>query len=140
LLARKVIGHVRDAKRSMGSGRRFKIRDREYRPEEISARMVDHARTLVESFLAERVKEETAELARAELGEIRDEWLDWAAEQHDLAVSRPRVIVTIPAYFGNNAKSATRSACEIAGVDLVRLIREPTAACMAVVRQSSWAV
>ncbi|MET7718578.1 Hsp70 family protein [Streptomyces sp. NPDC005407] len=134
MLTRRIIGHVRDAKRSMGSGRRFKIRDRAYRPEEIAARMVAHARTLVESFLAEQVKEQLAELARVELGQVRDEWLDWAAEQHDLTLSRPQVIVTIPAYFGNNAKSATRSACEIAGVELVRLIHEPTAACVAAAR------
>ncbi|MCH0561226.1 Hsp70 family protein [Streptomyces sp. MUM 16J] len=129
------IATISAAKRRMGDNHQFRIRDRRYRPEEVAARMIGHARTLVESFLSKQVKERIADLARAELGEIRDEWLDWAAEQHDLVVNRPRAIVTIPAYFRNNAKSATRSACEIAGVDLVRLIHEPTAACMAVARQ-----
>ncbi|MEU1196728.1 Hsp70 family protein [Streptomyces sp. NPDC005813] len=132
MLARRIIGHVSGAKRRMGGRSRFKIRDHTYRPEEVSARMIGHARTLVESYLADRVRERIAELARAELGEIQDAWLDWAAEEHDLVVGRPSVIVTIPAFFHNNAKAATRSACKIAGVDLVRLIHEPTAACMAV--------
>jgi len=129
------IATISAAKRRMGDNHRFRIRSRTYRPEEVAARMIGHARTLVESFLSGQVKERLADLARAELGDIRDEWLDWAAERHDLVVSRPRVIVTIPAYFHNNAKSATRSACTIAGVDLVRLIHEPTAACMAVAMQ-----
>ncbi|WP_405807022.1 Hsp70 family protein [Streptomyces sp. NBC_00210] len=135
MLARGIIGHVSAAKRRMGNRKGFQIRDRYYRPEEVAARMVRHARTLVESFLSEQVREEVAELARAELGEVRDAWLDWAAEQHDLVVSRPAAIVTIPAYFHNNAKAATQNACKIAGVELVRLIHEPTAACMAVARQ-----
>ena len=129
------IATISAAKRRMGDSHQFKIRGRTYRPEEVAARMIGHARTLVESFLSEQVKERMAELARAELGDIREEWLDWAAEHHDFVVTRPRAIVTIPAYFHNNAKSATRSACKIAGVDLVRLIHEPTAACMAVARQ-----
>ncbi|MCF3134404.1 Hsp70 family protein [Streptomyces olivochromogenes] len=135
MLARRIVGHVSAAKRQMGGRTRFKIRERTYRPQEVSARMIGHGRTLVESFLVEQVKERIAGFARAELGEIREEWLDWAAEHHDLAVSRPRAIVTIPAYFHNNAKSATRDACRIAGVEVERLIHEPTAACMAVSRQ-----
>jgi molecular chaperone DnaK len=135
VLAPRIIGYVGDAKRHMGARTSYKIGGHTYRPEEVSARLIGHARTLVEAFLTERVRERVADLARAELGEIRDNWLDWAAEQHDLTLSRPKVIVTIPANFHNNAKTATRSACEIAGVDAVRLIHEPTAACMTVARQ-----
>ncbi|WP_329260712.1 Hsp70 family protein [Streptomyces pseudovenezuelae] len=135
VLAPRIVGHVEAAKRAMGAHTRYAIGDRTFRPEEVSARLIGHARTLVESFLTERVRERIADLARAELGEIRDEWLDWAAERHDLTLSRPKVIVTIPANFHNNAKTATRDACQIAGVDAVRLIHEPTAACMTVVRQ-----
>jgi Hsp70 protein len=81
------------------------------------------------------VRERVAELARAELGEVRDEWLVSAEQQHDLRLERPRAIVTIPAYFTNNQKHATRDACEIAGVDLVRMIHEPTAASMTAARE-----
>ena len=97
--------------------------------------MIGHARGLVESFLEARVRERVGELARAELGEVREDWLDRAGHQHDLRLDRPRAIVTIPAYFTNNQKHATRDACAIAGVDLVRMIHEPTAACMTAARE-----
>ncbi|WP_370964244.1 Hsp70 family protein [Amycolatopsis sp. cg9] len=131
ILAPWVIAHIGAAKRLMGSGRSFKVRERTYRPEEVAARMIRHARGLVETFLADQVRERVGELAAAELGRVRAEWLAWTERNHALRIDRPRVVVTIPAYFGNNQKAATRSACGIAEVDLVRLVHEPTAACIA---------
>jgi molecular chaperone DnaK len=130
-LAPWLVGHIGAAKRLMGSGKHFKVRDRTYRPEEVAARMIRHARGLVETFLADRVRERVGELAAAELGRVRAEWLAWTERHHALRIDRPRVVVTIPAYFSNNQKAATRSACGIAEVDLVRLVHEPTAACIA---------
>lgn len=130
-----LVGHIDAAKRKMGRGTVYKVRDRAYRPEEVAARLIRHARGLVESFLAGQVRERVAELARAELGSVREEWLSWAERHHDLRLERARVVVTIPAYFKNNQKAATRSACQIAGVDLVRLIHEPTAACITAARE-----
>ncbi|WP_329174851.1 Hsp70 family protein [Streptomyces sp. NBC_01477] len=135
VLAPWVVGHISAAKRRMGDGIVYRIRDREYRPEEVAARLIRHARTLVEKLLHDHVKERLAELARAEIGQVRDEWLVWAAERHDFGLERPDAILTIPAYFLNNAKHATRDACAIAGVTAVRLIHEPTAACMAAAQQ-----
>jgi molecular chaperone HscC len=40
-------------------------------------------------------------------------------------------VVTVPAYFGELQRRATRDACEIAGVPVERLINEPTAAALA---------
>jgi len=131
ILAPWLVGHIGAAKRLMGSGKVFKIRERTYRPEEVAARMIRHARGLVETFLAEQVRERVGTLASSELGRVRAEWLSWAERNHALRIDRPRVVVTIPAYFTNNQKAATRSACEIAEVDLVRLVHEPTAACIA---------
>jgi molecular chaperone DnaK len=72
----------------------------------------------------------------AELGDdVPDEWLDHAQREHSLRLTRPRVVVTVPAYFHNNQKNATRDAGGIAGVEVVRLLHEPTAACLAVHRQ-----
>lgn len=130
-----LVGHIDAAKRKMGRGTVYKIRDHAYRPEEVAARLVRHARGLVETFLAGQVRERVAELARAELGAVREEWLSWAERNHDLRLDRPRVVVTIPAYFTNNQKAATHSACRIAGVELVRLVHEPTAACITAVRE-----
>ena len=134
-LAPWLIGHIDAAKRKMGRGTVFKVRDRAFRPEEVAARLIRHARGLVETFLAGQVRERVAELAHAELGAVREEWLSWAERNHDLRLDRPQVVVTIPAYFTNNQKAATHSACRIAGVELVRLVHEPTAACIAAARE-----
>lgn len=40
-------------------------------------------------------------------------------------------VVTVPAYFGELQRRATRDACEIAGVRVERIINEPTAAALA---------
>ncbi|MFD7909906.1 Hsp70 family protein [Streptomyces sp. NPDC059752] len=135
ILAPWVVGHISASKRRMGDGMSYTILDRSYRPEEVAARLIAHARTLVEKHLAGQVRERLGELAREALGQVRDDWLDWAAEHHDLTLKRGEVILTIPAYFLNNAKHATRSACEIAGVKARRLIHEPTAACLAAAAQ-----
>jgi molecular chaperone DnaK len=42
-----------------------------------------------------------------------------------------RAVVTVPAYFDDNQRSATKDACGIAGLDVPRLVNEPTAASLA---------
>lgn len=131
LLAAKVAGSITGSKRRMGTRTVYRIGERRYRPEEVAARLIRHARTLVEDFLAAAVRERVGELARAELGESPADWLSWLERHYDLRLDRPRAVVTIPAYFGNNQKHATRDACQIAGIEVVRLLHEPTAACLA---------
>ncbi|MBL7130029.1 MAG: molecular chaperone DnaK [Candidatus Omnitrophica bacterium] len=41
------------------------------------------------------------------------------------------VVVTCPAYFNDNQRQATKDAGEIAGLNVLRIINEPTAACLA---------
>ena len=41
------------------------------------------------------------------------------------------VVVTCPAYFNDNQRQATKDAGEIAGLKVLRIINEPTAACLA---------
>lgn len=41
------------------------------------------------------------------------------------------VVVTVPAYFDDNQRQATKDACRIAGLNVLRLINEPTSACIA---------
>ncbi|MEK8171010.1 hypothetical protein NKH77_19995 [Streptomyces sp. M19] len=55
----------------------------------MAARLIRHARGLVEGFLAARVRERLGELARERLGAVPDEWLAWAEHQHDLRLDRP---------------------------------------------------
>ncbi len=40
-------------------------------------------------------------------------------------------VITVPAYFGERERSATKSAAEIAGLETERLLPEPSAACLA---------
>ena len=77
---------------------RFKVRDKMYAPEEISAQVL---RKLVEDagkFLGERVTE---------------------------------AVITVPAYFNDAQRQATKDAGRIAGLEVLRIINEPTAAALA---------
>ncbi len=77
---------------------RFKIDDKQYSPEEISAMVL---RKLVED-------------ASTHLGEkITD------------------AVITVPAYFNDAQRQATKDAGKIAGLNVLRIINEPTAASMA---------
>ncbi len=42
-----------------------------------------------------------------------------------------RAVVTVPAYFNDAQRQATKDAGSIAGLEVVRLVNEPTAACLA---------
>ena len=50
-----------------------------------------------------------------------------AADLGDLAGA----VVTVPAYFDESQREATRKACELAGIPLLKLLNEPTAAALA---------
>jgi molecular chaperone DnaK len=77
---------------------RFKVRDKLYAPEEISALVL---RKLVDDagkYLGERVTE---------------------------------AVITVPAYFNDAQRQATKDAGRIAGLEVLRIINEPTAAALA---------
>src|ERR1700726_5311143 len=77
---------------------RFKVQDRLYAPEEISALVL---RKLVEDaskFLGEKITE---------------------------------AVITVPAYFNDAQRQATKAAGRIAGLEVLRIINEPTAASLA---------
>ncbi len=42
-----------------------------------------------------------------------------------------KTVITVPAHFNDNQRQATKDAGEIAGLEVVRIINEPTAACLA---------
>jgi molecular chaperone DnaK len=43
----------------------------------------------------------------------------------------PKAVITVPAFFNENQREATREAGELAGLEVVRIINEPTAASLA---------
>lgn len=52
-----------------------------------------------------------------------------SAEQH-LSLPITQAVITVPAYFNEAQRRATKDACTIAGLKCLRLIAEPTAACL----------
>jgi len=48
-----------------------------------------------------------------------------------LGHSVQKAVITVPAYFNDNQRQATKDAGEIAGLDVIRIINEPTAAALA---------
>ncbi len=52
------------------------------------------------------------------------------AEEH-FGEPQKKAVITVPAYFNDNQRAATRDAGKIAGLDVLRIINEPTAAALA---------
>jgi len=52
------------------------------------------------------------------------------AEAH-LGEPVKEVVITVPAYFNDNQRQATKDAGAIAGLEVLRIVNEPTAACLA---------
>ncbi|MER5466206.1 molecular chaperone DnaK [Streptomyces sp. NPDC002668] len=77
---------------------RFKVRDKLYAPEEISALVLRKLADDAAKQLGERVTE---------------------------------AVITVPAYFNDAQRTATKDAGRIAGLEVLRIINEPTAAALA---------
>ena len=52
------------------------------------------------------------------------------AAERELGVPVRRAVVTVPAYFNDTQRQATREAGQLAGLEVVRIINEPTAAAL----------
>ncbi len=91
-------GTIYAAKRKMGTDFKFKVRDKEFTPQQISAFILQKIKRDAEAFLGEEVKE---------------------------------AVITVPAYFNDNQRQATKDAGLIAGLEVKRIINEPTAASLA---------
>ena len=89
---------IRSVKRHMGTDWKVDIDGKEYRPQQISA------------FVLQKLKRD----AEAYLGE-----------------SVTNAVITVPAYFSDAERQATKEAGEIAGLTVDRIINEPTAAALA---------
>src|SRR3989475_302094 len=91
-------GTVVAAKRKMGTDHVFKIYDKEYKPQQISAYILQKIKRDAEEFIGEKID---------------------------------KAVITVPAYFDDNQRQATKDAGQIAGLEVVRIINEPTAASLA---------
>jgi molecular chaperone DnaK len=77
---------------------KVKVKQGEFLPQEISARILQKMKQIAEDYLGEEVT---------------------------------RAVVTVPAYFNDSQRQATKDAGVIAGLKVERIINEPTAAAMA---------
>ena len=87
-----------EAKRKMGTDHVYKIQGKEYKPQQISAFILQKIKKDAEAFTADKIT---------------------------------KAVITVPAYFDDNQRQATKDAGTIAGLDVVRIINEPTAASLA---------
>jgi len=87
-----------EIKESATGGVEIKMADRWYKPEEISAMVLQKLKADAEAKLGEPVTE---------------------------------AVITVPAYFDDSQRQATKNAGEIAGLKVRRIINEPTAAALA---------
>lgn len=85
-------------KEGPGDSVMIKMGDKDYRPAEISAKVLMKIKADAESFLGEPVTE---------------------------------AVITVPAYFDDSQRQATKDAGKIAGLEVKRIINEPTAATLA---------
>ncbi len=65
--------------------------------------------------------------------EISAEILRALRRRAEAALEKPveRAVITVPAYFDDAARTATRDAARVAGLEVLRLVNEPTAAALA---------
>lgn len=95
---------IQSVKRKMGRDEPLEVGPHAWTPEEVSARI---------------------------LGELRARMLEFAAprlEGYELRIGR--AVITVPAYFDAPQIEATRRAGELAGIEVLGLLQEPTAAAM----------
>ena len=77
-----------------------------------------------------RIKAGDKELSPPELSAMVLQKLKQSAEEH-LGQTVNRAVITVPAYFNDAQRQATKDAGQIAGLEVLRIVNEPTAAALA---------
>jgi len=77
-----------------------------------------------------RIKAAGKELSPPELSAMILQKLKQSAEEY-LGQSVTKAVITVPAYFNDAQRQATKDAGQIAGLEVLRIVNEPTAAALA---------
>ena len=122
---------VARVKRAIGQGGSYTIGSEKYTGEEIAAKIIQKIKNNAEEYLKNTVLSRSRELMNnCGLKYPEEKLIGLFNEQEDF-ISIRNVVLTVPAYYNDNQKRATRDAAEIAGLKVLRLMHEPTAAAMA---------
>jgi molecular chaperone HscA len=95
------------------------VKNYQYSPTEISAEILKYLKNL-----AEKILNQVQDDGRG----IKD---DGRGIKDDGMVEIKKAVITVPAYFDEAAKNATKLAANLAGLEVLRLVNEPTAAALA---------
>ena len=79
---------------------------------------------------SEKVKAEDKEYTPQEVSAMILQYLKGYAEEY-LGEKVTKAVITVPAYFNDAQRQATKDAGRIAGLEVERIINEPTAAALA---------
>jgi molecular chaperone DnaK len=132
LLTKSPRAIITKVKREMGTDRRFRVAGQEYRAEEISARFIHCAREAARASLRQKISARVSAIATQILGKVPPgDWISQSLEQFLPTLPLSNLVVTVPAYFNEAQKQATKTAGVLAEMTVLRLIHEPTAACLA---------
>ncbi|MEG0977236.1 MAG: molecular chaperone DnaK [Bacilli bacterium] len=88
---------ISSIKRKMGTNAKVEANEKDWSPEEISAKILGKLKSDAEAYLGEKVT---------------------------------KAVITVPAYFNDAERQATKNAGKIAGLEVERIINEPTAAAL----------
>ncbi|HNR24645.1 MAG TPA: molecular chaperone DnaK [Candidatus Bipolaricaulis anaerobius] len=93
---------VLSVKRKMGTDWRFRVK--------VNGREEEYTPEQISAFILQKIKRDAEEL---------------------LGTKITKAVITVPAYFNNLQRQATKDAGKIAGLEVLRIINEPTAAALA---------
>src|SRR5437762_3737674 len=122
-----------DATRTAYSVKRFMGRGREdvqHEAEHFPFRVSGEAGGVVRIGLGDR-EFTPPEISAFILRDLKRRAEEFFAAQGDVDQEVDRAVITVPAYFNDAQRTATRDAGRIAGLEVLRIINEPTAASLA---------
>ncbi|MCK4245109.1 MAG: Hsp70 family protein, partial [Candidatus Omnitrophica bacterium] len=129
---------VARVKRSLGERRNFSIGGKKYRSEEVVAKILQILRLNAEAYFKSKVEARFYDMLESSNLKFPEEILNEFLNKQKGYNHVDDVVLSVPAYFNDNQKRATRDSAEIAGLSIRRLLHEPTAAALAYGYQKSY--